>query len=221
MIVVVNGGYRTGSTLAYNIAGCIEEKSETGVRVIVRDKEYIDNLILTNNDTLNTVIKSHNNMPTMELLKKSKFIHTYRKDIRDCAASYKLIRPDVTFDYILKIMENQIKNQYYMQIFVNHPNVLILEYSEFVNNINFLVNKINVFLGNKLSDLQLIEIENMWSINSVKLKIKTIPHDDGYDPISQLRPHHISTFNGENGYWKNILSLEEQNLMDNLMDKYK
>lgn len=133
MIVVANGGYRTGSTFIYNALIAIFEenfdKFERGV--LPHDK------IMKIDKKKNWVIKSHNWLPPKSTDIKSIYTRRYFLDV---VSSMKKVQ--LKLDPILEIVEEKRRDKYMLS-----RECLTLDYEDFYDNEKWAIDRMCEYLG--------------------------------------------------------------------------
>ena len=225
IIFIVNGFYRTGSTLVYIIIQKIMEYSKIEYVYAGENKNQIDEII--KNPQSNYVIKTHDWMPQGNY-ENVKILYTIRNPL-DYVASKAIraayeerikvdsnnipILDDNWKKHILTKVKEQIENQ---KKLVNRKDTLILEYESLYYNIRDNIKKISEFINIPANEL-INEIEYDVSMPEIKKQIEKIPQQ-GADPKTQLRHGQISEYNGKSGYWYKILPLD---LITNILNILK
>ncbi len=137
MIIVVNGGYRTGSTFIFLAVQKILECSEIKFEALILSAEGIPALEFSSK-TPNFVVKSHNWLPPKNT--NIKTIYS-RRHFLDVYASF--IKANITvLDPITEILEEKRREK----IMRDSP-CLTLEYADFYDNEQFALNKISEYIG--------------------------------------------------------------------------
>lgn len=206
MIVVVNGGYRTGSTVVYNIIGCLVEKAGIGRRAGLKDKSEVNRLIQASPEAT-VVAKSHTWYPKESVPGHVRVVYTYRQDIRDCVASVLLIKPWTSAKALENLVMTQCALTKHMSSFEGDAKVLSLEYSGFYRNNDDLAKRLAAFLQLDLTEADVLTVASQWTIEEVLTKMRTM-EGEMHSP-SELRKNHVSAFQGRNGYWESILTAEQ------------
>ena len=229
IIYIVNGYYRTGSTLVYIILQKMWDYS--GIKYIYagENKNQVDEII--KNPKSHYIIKTHDWMPSRDY-ENVKIIYTIRNPL-DYVAS-KLIRAvymgrikansenipivddNEKKDILIKVKE-QIENQ---KRLAGRNDTLILEYESLFYNIKDNIIKIVKFL-NILGPVPMIDpIAKEVSLTEIKKQIEKIPHK-GADPKTQIRHGHISQYDGKPGYWYKILPMDLISSILNILKQEK
>lgn len=226
IIYIVNGFYRTGSTLVYIILQKIMDYS--GIKYIYagENKNQIDEII--KNPKSNYVIKTHDWMPQGNY-ENVKILYTIRNPL-DYVASKAIravyeerikadsnnipILDDHWKKHILTKVKEQIENQ---KKLVNRKDTLILEYESLYYNIRDNIKKISDFINIPVNDIIIDKITHEVSLSEIKKQLEKIPQQ-GADPKTQLRHGQISRYNGKSGYWYKILPMD---LISNILNIFK
>ncbi len=143
MIIVCNGGYRTGSTLVYGI--CIEMAKQTGLEVVtgVKDHQLILDCLLSEEKETNIihVFKSHNWLPP--IASTALTIYT-RRHYLDVYASFEKFKKHNKIDF--DVIDNLIEENRRRKFMINRK-ALTLDYEDFYEHILWLVGTIHGFVN--------------------------------------------------------------------------
>lgn len=214
-MVIINGGYRTGSTLAYNLAGRLAELSGIGIRKGGIDGAALDKIL---NQEEGSVYKTHNWKPVGEIPPSISVIYTHR-DMKDCIASVLTIRPDYPQELIKPLVENQCAlTSYMLRNYKGHERVLVIAYEQFHADAVHFAAEIASFLKLNLPDAIISSVGHEWSVPEVKRRAESII---SMEPKTELRKGHVSKFNGENGYWREVLDDQMINMIDETQAYYQ
>ncbi len=225
-IYIVNGYYRTGSTLVYIIIQKLMEYAETRYIYAGENKNQIDEII--KNPKSNYIIKTHDWKPSKNY-ENVKIIYTTRNPL-DYIAS-KIIRgiymgrlktdsdnkpiiDDIEEANILNNVMGQIENQ---KRLMNRNDTLIIEYESLYYNVRKNVKRISKFINIKITDAILNRITDEVGLIEIKRQIEEIPYR-GADAKTQIRHGHISQYDGKSGYWYKILPMDLISLIINILN---
>ena len=109
----------------------------------------------------------------------------------------------------------------------NKNNHCILLYEEFINNHDYILDKLQIFYGEEYSKETRDYLKNKLDINNVKKIIENKNYHDfkQYDKNTHFHGNHISKFNGNTDYTKilneNLLTILKENIILNqIIEKY-
>jgi hypothetical protein len=213
MIIVCNGGYRTGSTLSYNL--CVKVAELSGKEVFVKGASdaSLKDFIKNHNQKEFWVIKSHDFMPD-EVHPFVKIVHSYRHPYQSMAS--RIYRTKVksidTPARNIEIYMNDIKKQKdnFLKL-SKRPDCLILTYDLMVGKMEIAIKKIAAHFGfpnlNKIKSVKenIIKIKKELSVENIKNFCSTI---ENADQRTQLRKNHIGKYEDRTDYWKEVLHQE-------------
>lgn len=199
MIIVANGGYRTGSTLAYMIPQRLFEalsiKFESGV---VSHED-----ILELDDSKNRIIKSHNFMPPNRL--KYRTIYTRRNYLDVCSS---FVQAGFDLDYNIEIAEEKRRRRLMLEL----P-CLTVDYEDFYENEIYLVRKIAAYLDLVINEKLATEVADMVSIKTIR-SIADVLSSENSD---SLHPNHVDEKSWPGSY-VDVLSTKE---IQEIVDRYR
>ena len=210
MKIVCNGGYRTGSTLVYNLAAAVVGLKESVTMSGVHSSVVQTYGALQTEGT--EVIKNHVWQPTGSEPLGVKVLYTYR-DLRDLAVSFLyLAEKKVPEDHILiEARRQHLITGYmkYLQTTVWYDRtpvkkIMLVNYERYYGDIKKLLMDLGSFLGVGVSDEQSLKIANEWEIPKIQNKANKIAKDT-HEIGTQLRHGHISDHKGEPGCWVKLL----------------
>lgn len=215
MIIVCNGGYRTGSTLSYNL--CVKVAELSGKKVFVKgaNNDSIKDFIKNHNQKEFWVIKSHDFMPD-EVNPFVKIVHSYRHPYQSMASRiYRTKFKSINLpDRSIKVYMNDIKEQKNNLLKLSkRPDCLILNYDLMVVKMEIAIRKIAAHFGfpnlNKRKSVKenIIKIKKELSIENVKNFSSKI-EENGADQRTQFRKDHIGKYEDRIDYWKEVLHPE-------------
>jgi hypothetical protein len=95
---------------------------------------------------------------------------------------------------------------------LDKPNVIILYYEDFFNNLFLIFEKIEEKLLIKIDDKLKNELIEEFKIDNVKKIASNYKNFHSYDNVTHIHGNHISKYKGETDY-KKILSLEQINYL--------
>jgi len=185
MIIVVNGGYRTGSTFifsmvkeVFNFKNLLFESSvisQNEIEKIVDSKTEI-------NQNRNYIFKSHNWLPREnEDINRVKTIYT-RRHYLDVFSSFVKVGSASHLNYMEEILEEKRREK----IMLGRES-LILEYRDFYGNEGYALNKVASFLNIEI-DKEKFDIEKMKIGNVKKITDKLKPGNK-----TLFVPNHVSS----------------------------
>jgi hypothetical protein len=206
MIIVCNGGYRTGSTLTFNLCVKIAEAGNNKVLVNGLNNDLLHEKINNYKPNEYWVIKSHDFSP-VEYYPFLKVVHSYRHPYQVAASNIirhrekgndTLTREDN--NHVINIIKKQKENT--LKI-IERKDCLLLSYDNLVTKLEDVIRKTAIFLNINLDKNQIINIKNELSIKNIKkycskLTVKA-------DPLTQLRKNHIGMFEDNLDYWKSVV----------------
>lgn len=183
MLVLCSGMFRSGSTLQYNLARSIAEASGVGRGAGWKDQDGSapprDELARLAAAPEMTVLKSHDVLgledhPLPEAVEGSptdvRVCYSYR-DLRDVGGSAKS-HWNLTDDKLLEMIREALKAYEAVQTM---PRVLVQSYEKLTKSTPDAAQELSAFLGVSLSDAQLAEIAERWSLESVASSAATKP----------------------------------------------
>lgn len=216
MKIICNGGYRTGSTLVYNLAAEI-----LGPVKMSGPHSSMDQTFEAIRTKETEVIKTHIWQPTGSEPKHVKVLYTYR-DLRDMAVSFLyLAERKIPEEHILieSRRQNMIsKYMKYLQSAQWANDALLIRYENYYGDNPRLVRDIAKFLEIDLDDKKVEEIAVKWCISKIReksLKIEKM----SFDTKTQLRHGHVTAHAGKPGSWASYLPSELLNKILEIGDK--
>ena len=215
MVVIVNGLFRTGSTLVFQLV-----KELLNVKGVCYDLP-ISEIDKQENYTENYVIKNHGYFPKVQR-NYFKIVLTIRNVYDSIFSSMKVWPEKFEKDREseIRLMVQNYKNflnEYMLFESENPGQCLLISYEHFYNDNVHLINSLCKFLNLDISGDARAIIANYNSIESIKEKI-----GEGVDPkqiaYGQFRKGHISDYNGLPGYGKAYM---QENLKKIIYDELK
>ncbi len=179
MIVVCNGGYRTGSTLVYSICIALLDKAADDYIYGVYGHEEI----LTLSDDCNHILKSHNWLPPKDSSIKTIYTRRHHLDVYASFVKMKKIGQAIDIDVIANLVEEQRRREHMLR-----RDCLTLDYEDIFDNIEFTVRKIADFLGVDLSPMSIERVAVEFTRENLKPKTDVATGSGGIP----WHPHHIS-----------------------------
>lgn len=89
------------------------------------------------------------------------------------------------------------------------PGVLLLRYEEFSQNFDFLFDAIESFLDQPIAVATRVRLKDTYSVANVKSRIGDNQDFSKYDKVTQLHGRHISRFDGQPGYYKELFAPQQ------------
>lgn len=192
MIVVANGGYRTGSTFIFLAIQEILRYNGIEFEEKILSTEEIQNL----DSSKNYVVKSHNWIPPIDTTIKTVYS---RRNYLDVYASF--IKANITvLDPITEILEEKRREKLMLGL-----RILVLEYQDFFNNEIFAVNKIAKYLKLSTPIIHQLNRKNVRNLNHPALMNNHISENPApgnfieiltYEEIKNLTQKYSEVFNG-------------------------
>lgn len=202
MIIICNGGYRTGSTLTFNI--CVKlfnGKASIGGA----NNAYLNKFIKDHNPKEYHIFKSHDFMPET-YNPNLKIIHSYRHPFQVAASNVTRHLDKGNFfitekdnDYIIKTVKGQKDN---LLRLINRKDTLTLNYDLLVTKLEECIRKTADHLDIYVTKENVIKIKKELSIQNIKEYCKKI---ENADPKTQLRKNHIGKYEDRLDYWIEVL----------------
>jgi len=204
--IICNGGYRTGSTAAFNII--LNIVSESGIlgkdfRSVGANHSQIQSFVDLHPIFLTHryVIKTHDYYPE-DVSENIKLVYTYRSPLSSAAS-------------MANTMPNWDENKIYSECIKNYTNylkykkndkILVVKYDDITNNILSVVRSIGQYLKADLSQDTCNKIAKNCSLDRVEQICKSLKTEA--DPYTQYRKNQISKYKGSDDYYHKILSKE-------------
>lgn len=199
-VVVCNGGYKTGSTLTFNIMLKVVETTNEpmqsyGHNDVVKilnkpiDKWY--------------VVKSHTFCPD-EKMDHLRIVHTYRNPFSVAASCFGMVESKLEKDrnHVINVLKTQKKMKEYHS---KRSDTFISPYEQTYENPHKTIRQIAEFLKIEINEN---DVENIASDLTVDKVFKECQKNEEADPYTQLRPDNISKYKGDPEAWKQVLSDE-------------
>lgn len=206
-IVICNGGYKTGSTLSFNMALRLVESVVWPVESFGAKHHQITTLCDLDTAFLRSwwVIKSHSYVP-LKVYEHVRVIHTDRNPCAVAASCLAMKWADdpATLDSVLATLKSQ------KELLAHHrgrTDTLILSYDKMYWQLYDALVETAVFLGLEVSDVTLSSIAEELSVNQMAERCKQIP-DGEADSRYQLRGDNVGAYKGDPNAWKQVLSPE-------------
>lgn len=196
MIIVCNGGYRTGSTLAYNICRLVASRAGLMVNALGCSHDHLVELCLGHFGFW--VAKSHFFVP-LQCLPHLRIVYTCRRPLA-VAASLKLWKPHQDDDWIVSELRRQRAMTEYLS---DCQDTLVIPYDQLVSNMEVTIKDIAAHMGIGIGEDQVVRIKDELAVVRIKELSQAIP-PGRHDPITQFRHNHIQ--DGGDDYWRKILS---------------
>lgn len=193
--IVLFSPIRTGSTLVYNI-----------LRELYPQKR---------------IIKLHQHVST--LTENHKIIITYRNPIASYVSHLLLhMTPDkINCDTINEYLSEYQTNGWNDLFIVNKPNnFLLLKYEEFYNDYDNIFDKIEKYMDILIDEDFRDFLKKKYSRKSVKEFQSQYSGFSQYDKITHIHGNHISQYNGETEYYKEILDEKTLKYLEKILKKY-
>lgn len=209
MIVIATGNYRTGSTLAYNIARELCNEYVKNFEVIqygYTNEELID-LVHKDTSTRVYILKSHDYLPEKDF-PDLKCIHTTRNMLDAVASSIVLKNTELTTE-VCDSIKHQHERDVLVQSYVNRKYECIrhFKYEDFYGNLRKFILDIASYLGFMITDGFLEFLIAEYDVTKIK---ETYSHFEAeHDLTRWFRPNHVSYYNGMPGFYKEILTQEQ------------
>lgn len=194
-VIVCNGGYRTGSTLSFNIVRLLHEQAGIECESIGSNAATV--LKMIDEEELLCIAKVHHWSPPD--IPSIKTLHTIRSPYEVSASMVQLSashgRP-VDWDVAIAslITANELTKA--MEV---KSNALVVDYELLMNRPVESILKIAYFLGIEVSGWKVKRIEDETSVD------KAIDHTMRMEaeacPTTQLRKNHIGKYRGVPGLW--------------------
>lgn len=219
--VVVTGGYRTGSTVAFNVARLVAEAAGAedyphGLRGHDVGPFYED-LARHRADPFWAVWKTHVWLPVDSVRTPGlRLIHTERDPV-DVAAS--LLQRGYPWEKIVA----EVQRQAFLRMYVRHPSfrqahhVEILSYEDTFENPGGRVRWIAAALGVDLTDEQVSRMVVETSRDRVR-EIQRCLQPGEQDPETLVQHRHISHTRGEPGHGRGVLGATLAHLVEAAVD---
>lgn len=202
MIIICNGGYRTGSTLTFNICIKTAELNCEKVLSMGMNKEPLIEFIKNHDLKEYWVIKSHDFICLEEYNPNIKIVHSCRHPLQAAASNLLLDKENKIYNE--KILIDRIVSQKdFLLKLKNRKDTLILNYKLLVNNLPKAIKKTTAFLDFPVVKQNIENIANDLSRENVKKFCDNLEIDA--DSRTQFRKNHIKNFNYNINYWKDIL----------------
>jgi ribosome-associated translation inhibitor RaiA len=193
--IILFSPIRTGSTLVYNIL-----------------RELFPS---------NRTIKMHHYLNIFT--EKHKIIVTYRNPV----ASYvsHLLRymdsTEITKEKIDEYFKEYTDNGWeHLFKAKNQKHILLLKYEDFYNNFDVIFDKLEKYMKVIITNESRNLLKKKYSRKSVKQFQSQYNGFSQYDKVTHIHGNHISKFNGETEYYKQILSDDLQQYLEQKLNKY-
>jgi hypothetical protein len=207
LFVVCNGGYRTGSTVAYNIVReilALRGMPYTGgLRSEPGEVDAAADAFPEGRDWV--VLKSHVWAPSTAV-PWMRVIYTTR-DYFDVAAS--LVRHRESWDAVEADLQWQVEMdvRHRNPLFVELYRPLILAYDYYWHRPGERVDMIGRHIGVKLSRSEVIHVLNRTSVDRAVAVQETLV-DQGQDPDTLIQAGHVGAHRGQPGYGRTTLGAQ-------------
>lgn len=201
MLVVCNGGHRTGSTLAYNIVRLIFETKGIGHAL---GGFEVDQALIERHANQGDwrVVKTHLWVPETSW-DNVRILCTYRNPL-DVAASLVRKPPPVNEDRVYELLTKQRE---VIKALQHRTDTLFLRYEEMYREMQCWIREIARFVGVETTADEMARIRESLSIDQV-IRFCNSLEADAADETTQWRRGHVSPTRGEPGAWKTVLSPE-------------
>lgn len=196
MIIVCNGGNRTGSTLSYNIARVLCELTGIEHSCFGSTPEQTMNLLINPLQPVHVVKMHHWSPPDVQSIKT---IHTVR-DYREVAASYSMLQEadgnKCDWEKVMSLLHEQRE---LTKALKHKDNVLFLWYNSLMEALPIQIEMVADFINIKAKPSIIDRVVKQVDINYAKQRCKDMRGGACY--VSQLRKNHIGKFNGQPRMW--------------------
>lgn len=194
-IIVCNGGYRTGSTLSFNIVRLLHEQANIECESIGANAATVLNMI--DEEELLCIAKVHHWSPPD--IPSIKTLHTIRCPYEVSASMVQLSashgRP-VDWDKAIEALKTAKELTKAMEA---KSNALVIDYESLMNSPVESILKIAYFLDIEVSGWAVKMIEDETSVNKAIDRIMNMEAEAC--PTTQLRKNHIGKYKGTPGLW--------------------
>jgi hypothetical protein len=210
-MIVATGNYRTGSTLVFNLARemCFEYGKDFEVIQFGYSTEEIADLVRHGGEDRKLfVLKSHEYVPEKDF-PKLKCLHTTRNFLDAFASSVVLKGTELNDETLssLKHQKDRDRKMAGLSIGYKFQCVKIFKYEDFYSNTDRLIDDIAEYLGFKVTKWFKGHLLDEYNVNRVREEYQDFREE--HDLVKWFRPNHVSYYNGQPGYYKNILTGEQ------------
>jgi len=203
-IIVCNGGYRTGSTVVFNIVRSLIKEQDLPF-VAEGIANWLAEEYCRKRQKCPRILKIHSWFPDWECKKNVYFLYTYR-NLLDVAASNLTISYGGDWSRVMAYLYLQKAQEELMR---KRKDALLISYDDIFNDLAKVVQSIAHFLELTVESGIRNRIANDWSLESVKKKIVGLKGVEA-DSVTQFRANHISKITGgKPGGWKKVLTEDQ------------
>jgi len=204
MWVFICGGYRSGSTLHYNLVSAIVEKENKGKRIkIVQPKNFGEFKLRHQDYKKFKIYKSHILTPSIreEFENNNALAIQSKRDIRDVVVSF-AIKQNKSFDNIIDELPNHLK---LFKAWKEVSPMLESKYEQFAFNLKEEIIRISKYLNISLNEELINNLASEYSLTNQKKYISNKNFgSNNFDGKTLLHSNHINS--GANEQWKTKLT---------------
>jgi hypothetical protein len=195
---------RTGSTLVYNV-----------LRFLFENNPHF----LWEENALNIVVKRHE---TNHIRNDVKYVSTIRDPIEACFSHYRVLCSRNNKIMPLEVLDEIIQFQvacinFTDQLLENKIDVLVLKYEDFVDNFDFLFDRIEDSFQIEISDEDKIFLSKALSKKNVRLNVEKFSNFEEFDQFNLFHGAHIDLDEFSEEY-KNYVKMEIERKFSKYID---
>jgi len=211
-VIVCNGGYRTGSTVIFNIIRSLVDRQDIGYTSEGTSNWLAEEYCRKENDCLK-ILKIHRWVPDWEGRENVQFIYTFR-NLLDVAASNLTVSFGGEWSNVMAGLYMQKTQEEAMR---ERMDTLMISYDDIYSDLKKVVQSIARFLNFDITVEQGEKISGEWSLEEVKKQIKGLRGLEA-NSLTQFRANHVSSkTEGRPGGWEDILTKEQAKQVRGMM----
>jgi len=179
---------RSGGTLVYNIVShFIQDIKPQTHELWNRAVPWPGNVISSYRDFRDSILSSWRTRVEFDTV----------EDLQQCTFDDPLLKADIKLweDHVIPIL-NKYRDHF-------GDNILLLQYEKFVNDFDYIFDRLEPFLGIDIPNSTRNEIKETCSIDAMRKVQRRFSTNEKYDYKTQIHGYHI--FTGKPGTWKDLL----------------